>query len=49
MINKVLNHREQFNLDTEQIYASNFYPITHSIAGRDMKSAKQITIINDRS
>lgn len=49
MLNKTLNHREQFNQQTNQTFSSNFYPVTTSIAGRDTNSDKQVVILNDRT
>jgi hypothetical protein len=49
MLEKTLNEREQFDLITKQTYASNFYPITSAISGRDVNSDLQVTIMNDRT
>lgn len=49
MMNKTLNHREQFFLKTNQTVSSNYYPIAYSIAAKDVNSAKEVTIMTDRT
>lgn len=49
MMDKTLNHREQYHLETNQTYSTNFYPVTSAIAARDMNSDLQVTMMNDRT
>lgn len=49
MVNKTLNHRDQFKIETNQTFASNYYPITTAIAGKDIHSQLQVAILNDHT
>jgi len=49
MMEKKLNHREQFTMHTNQTFSSNFYPITSALATRDQETDLQITVMNDRT
>ena len=49
MMDKTLDHREQYILDTNQTYSTNFYPVTSAIASRDSTSDLQVTVMNDRT
>lgn len=53
MQEKFLYKRKEFNFTTENIAASNFYPMTSAIAVRDFSGGqeiqKQVTILSDKS
>ena len=49
MVNKTLNHRDQFDIQTNQTYSSNYYPITTAIAAKDINSNLQVAILNDHT
>lgn len=51
MQEKFLYRRKEYKLKTNNIVASNFYPMTSAIAIRDKSgfSNKQVTIMSDRS
>ena len=49
MMNKTLNFREQYHLNTTETIASNFYPITSAIVAKDKRQDLQLTVMNDRT
>lgn len=49
MMKKILNQRQQFRIETNQTVSSNFYPVTSAISGRDTKTTRQVTVMNDRT
>ena len=51
MQEKFLFKRKEFNLDTDNTIASNFYPVTTALSIRDSSgfSQNQVTIMTDRS
>lgn len=51
MQEKTLNERREFSLNTSNLIASNFYPITSAISIRDQNSQnrRHLTIMTERS
>ena len=46
----MLNHRDDFTLETDEIASSNYYPINSAIALRRADGSNtQLTVMNDRS
>lgn len=49
MQKRVLNQRPDFNVSTEQVISSNYYPVNSAIAVVDNDQSLQLTVMNDRS
>ena len=49
MQKRVLNYRPDWNLTTDEVASSNYYPINSAVALRDLNTNMQLTIMNDRS
>ena len=49
MQERVFNQRPDFDLVTDEVASSNYYPINSAIAIRSTKNTMQLTVMNDRS